>query len=111
MTDGRHAQGRAITLVSTGRRRGGGGHPSTGAALVLLDQFGVTNQLAGDRLAAVEHLELAVLDADEPDAAGRADLPEVCVAEVDRLAGESGRVVEAAVGLADGVDESLTRQV
>ena len=62
-------------------------HPSTGRCSrgrrrspgsVRRDELRVAQQLARDRLAAVEHLELAVLDDQEPVAARLGRLPDRC---------------------------------
>src|SRR4051812_25617573 len=76
-----------------------GGHAGAGAALVLLDEAGVADEFAACDLAVVQHVELSVLDVDEPCAGFRIDLPEVLVAEIERLAGEPCCVVDAAVRL------------
>src|SRR5438067_2519251 len=61
------------------------------------DQFRVTDQLALDRLAAVQHLELAILDGQEPIAARFWRLSEGVVTNLKRQTGQAGRVVLAEI--------------
>ena len=61
--------GRVLPYERLRTRGNGGRHAGAGAALVLLDEGGVADDLALDRLAAVEDLPLPVLDGHVPDAA------------------------------------------
>ena len=84
---------RSCVLASAGGRRRGGRRRRRGrtAVRVLGDDVGVTDGLAPDGLAVVVDGELPVLHLHVVQAALEVtDLPEVLVAQVDRVAGQTG---------------------